>query len=84
MSAESIKYNHCTYNLQSWSKQKGLNPVPIENKPAKKIQYVLLNAAGTNNNAPIAIQKKPYIIPLLKPARFKTNEAGIDITRYAI
>lgn len=30
MSAESIKYNHCTYNLQSWSKQKGLNPVPIE------------------------------------------------------
>lgn len=30
MSAESIKYNHCTYNLQSWSKQKGLNPLPIE------------------------------------------------------
>ncbi len=30
MSAESIKYNHCTYNLQSWSKQKGLNPIPIE------------------------------------------------------
>ena len=30
MSAESIKYNHCTYNLQSWAKQKGLNPVPIE------------------------------------------------------
>ena len=30
MSAESIKYNHCTYNLQSWSKQKGLDPLPIE------------------------------------------------------
>ncbi len=30
MSAESIRYNHCTYNLQSWSKQKGLNPIPIE------------------------------------------------------
>lgn len=30
MSGESIKYNHCTYNLQSWSKQKGLDPIPIE------------------------------------------------------
>ena len=27
MSGESIKYNHCTYNLQSWSKQKGLDPI---------------------------------------------------------
>lgn len=30
MSGESIKYNHCTYNLQSWSKQKGIDPIPIE------------------------------------------------------
>lgn len=30
MKAEEIKHNHCTYNLQSWSKQKGLNPLPIE------------------------------------------------------
>lgn len=30
MSGESIKYNHCTYNLQSWSKQKGLDPITIE------------------------------------------------------
>lgn len=30
MSAESIKFNHCNYNLQSWAKQKGLNPIPIE------------------------------------------------------
>ena len=30
MSKETIKYNHCTYNLQSWSKQKGLDPIPIE------------------------------------------------------
>lgn len=28
--ANSIKYNHCTYNLQSWSKQGGLDPIPIE------------------------------------------------------
>lgn len=27
---EEIKYNHCTYNLQSWSKQKGLDPLPIK------------------------------------------------------
>ncbi|MFP3040737.1 aminotransferase class III-fold pyridoxal phosphate-dependent enzyme [Treponema primitia] len=30
MSEQSIKANHTTYNLQSWSKQKGLNPVVIE------------------------------------------------------
>lgn len=30
MIAEQIKKNHTTYNLQSWSKQKGLNPIPIE------------------------------------------------------
>ena len=28
--AAEIKRNHTTYNLQSWSKQKGLNPIPIE------------------------------------------------------
>lgn len=28
--ALEIKKNHTTYNLQSWSKQKGLNPIPIE------------------------------------------------------
>ncbi len=28
--ALKIKENHTTYNLQSWSKQKGLNPIPIE------------------------------------------------------
>ncbi len=28
--AEKIKHDHCTYNLQSWSKQKGLDPIPIE------------------------------------------------------
>ena len=28
--SEKIKYEHCTYNLQSWSKQKGLDPIPIE------------------------------------------------------
>lgn len=30
MSASTIKENHVKYNLQSWSKQKGLNPIPIE------------------------------------------------------
>ncbi|MFP3090131.1 aminotransferase class III-fold pyridoxal phosphate-dependent enzyme [Treponema sp. TIM-1] len=30
MSEASIKANHTTYNLQSWSKQRGLNPVVIE------------------------------------------------------
>lgn len=30
MSAETIKFNHCNYNLQSWSKQKGINPIPIQ------------------------------------------------------
>ncbi len=28
--ALEIKKNHTAYNLQSWSKQKGLNPIPIE------------------------------------------------------
>lgn len=28
--SEKIKHDHCTYNLQSWSKQKGLDPLPIE------------------------------------------------------
>lgn len=28
--AYEIKKNHTTYNLQSWAKQKGLNPIPIE------------------------------------------------------
>ncbi|MDD5945535.1 MAG: aminotransferase class III-fold pyridoxal phosphate-dependent enzyme [Clostridia bacterium] len=28
--AEKIKQYHTQYNLQSWSKQKGLNPIPIE------------------------------------------------------
>lgn len=28
--AEKIKEYHSKYNLQSWSKQKGLNPIPIE------------------------------------------------------
>ena len=28
--AMEIKKNHTTYNLQSWSKQKGLNPIAIE------------------------------------------------------
>ena len=30
MSKDTIKHNHCTYNMQSWSKQKGLDPIPIE------------------------------------------------------
>jgi taurine--2-oxoglutarate transaminase len=30
MSEQSIKTNHSAYNLQSWSKQKGLDPVVIE------------------------------------------------------
>jgi taurine--2-oxoglutarate transaminase len=30
MSEESIRTNHTAYNIQSWSKQKGLNPVVIE------------------------------------------------------
>ncbi len=30
MKAEAIKYNQTTYCLQSWSRQKGLNPLPIE------------------------------------------------------
>lgn len=30
MDAQKIKEYHCKYNLQSWSKQKGLNPLPIE------------------------------------------------------
>lgn len=28
--AQEIKQNHTSYNLQSWSKQKGLNPIAIE------------------------------------------------------
>jgi taurine--2-oxoglutarate transaminase len=30
MSEESIKTNHTRYNMQSWSKQKGLNPIVID------------------------------------------------------
>lgn len=30
MKADEIKYNQTTYCLQSWSKQRGLNPLPIE------------------------------------------------------
>lgn len=30
MKAEEIKYNQTTYCLQSWSRQRGLNPLPIE------------------------------------------------------
>lgn len=30
MGASTIKENHVKYNLQSWSKQKDLNPIPIE------------------------------------------------------
>ena len=30
MKAEEIKYNQATYCLQSWSRQRGLNPLPIE------------------------------------------------------
>ncbi|MDR1287000.1 MAG: aminotransferase class III-fold pyridoxal phosphate-dependent enzyme [Treponema sp.] len=30
MSEQSVKTNHSRYNLQSWSKQKGLNPIVIE------------------------------------------------------
>ncbi|GHT79883.1 putative aminotransferase [Spirochaetia bacterium] len=30
MSEESIKTNHSAYNMQSWSKQKGLNPIVVE------------------------------------------------------
>lgn len=30
MKADEIKYNQNTYCLQSWSKQRGLNPLPIE------------------------------------------------------
>ncbi|MDR1144138.1 MAG: aminotransferase class III-fold pyridoxal phosphate-dependent enzyme [Spirochaetaceae bacterium] len=30
MSEESIRANHTAYNMQSWSKQKGLNPVVVE------------------------------------------------------
>ncbi len=30
MKSNEIKYNQTTYCLQSWSKQKGLNPLPIE------------------------------------------------------
>ncbi|MDR3361729.1 MAG: aminotransferase class III-fold pyridoxal phosphate-dependent enzyme [Desulfovibrio sp.] len=30
MSEAAIKSNHTTYNLQSWSKQRGLNPIVIE------------------------------------------------------
>lgn len=30
MKTDEVKYNQTTYCLQSWSKQKGLNPIPIE------------------------------------------------------
>ncbi|MDR0827303.1 MAG: aminotransferase class III-fold pyridoxal phosphate-dependent enzyme [Desulfovibrio sp.] len=30
MSEASVKANHSTYNLQSWSKQRGLNPIVVE------------------------------------------------------
>ena len=30
MNATEIKTNHTKYNLQSWSKQKGLNPIAVE------------------------------------------------------
>lgn len=30
MKAEEIKYNQTTYCLQSWSKQRGLNPLPVQ------------------------------------------------------
>lgn len=30
MNATEIKTNHTKYNLQSWSRQKGLNPIAVE------------------------------------------------------
>ena len=30
MTGEEVVSKHLKYNLQSWSKQKGLNPIPIE------------------------------------------------------
>ena len=30
MNGQEIKEMQCRYNLQSWSKQRGINPIPIE------------------------------------------------------
>lgn len=30
MTGKEVVEKHLKYNLQSWSKQKGLNPIPIE------------------------------------------------------
>ena len=67
-----------------------VNPVPIKNKPAKKIQYVLLNAAGTNNNAPIDIQKsdrahprKKKLSPVAEKALQVVDEIGVEVTEIA-
>ena len=57
------------------------SPVPKMNKPAKKIPYVLVYAAGTNKSAPNAIVHNPVASPFLIPNLFSRKEAGTDMIK---
>ena len=56
-------------------------PVPMENKPIRKISNCRAKAAGTNMKAPNAVSMKPYIIPRLKPTLFNSTPEGTAITK---
>lgn len=81
MKAEEIKYNQTTYCLQSWSKQKGLNPIPIEKAEGIYLydfngnryadmssQLVNLNLGHGNRAIIEAIQKQAEKYCYLSPA----------------
>jgi len=56
-------------------------PVPMENKPIRKISNCRAKAAGTNMKAPNAVNIKPYMIPRLKPTFFNSIPDGTAITK---
>lgn len=81
MKAEEIKYNQTTYCLQSWSKQKGLNPIPIEKAEGVYLydfngtryadmssQLVNLNLGHGNRAIVEAIQKQAEQYCYLSPS----------------
>lgn len=79
--AMQIKEQHCRYNLQSWSKQKGLNPIPIAKADGIYLwdydgnrytdmssQLVNLNVGHGNRQIIEAIQKQAEQYCYLSPS----------------
>lgn len=79
--AMEIKKNHTTYNLQSWSKQKGLNPIAIERAEGiymwdfdgnrytdMSSQLVNLNVGHGNKEIINAIKEQAYKYCYISPA----------------